>query len=160
MSPVLDDRGRLFGKVSVVDLFVLLVIVAMALFAYARFAAPAAVEEPYRLTVYVEKVREATFAQFEVGTSVYDDGGTLLGLLKTSTDTPTPTEVPDWLGKLHKEPSPVFSDVILVIEGTGTVSSSDIQAGSVSLRVGKVLNVRGPGYEVKTMIMDVELPEQ
>ncbi|MHB0979993.1 MAG: DUF4330 domain-containing protein [Thermoleophilia bacterium] len=156
MSPFLDDRGRLFGKVSVVDVFVLLLIVALALFAYARFAAPAAVEEPYRLTLYVEKVREATFAQFEVGTSAYDDGGTLLGLLKTSTVTPTPTEVPDWQGRLHDVPSPVFSDVILVIEGTGTVSFSTIRAGSVPLRVGKVLTIQGPGYEVKTLIMGVE----
>lgn len=156
MSPVLDDRGRLFGRVSVVDLFVLLLIAALALFAYARFAAPVAEKEPYRLTLYVEKVRDATFAQFEEGTSVRDDGGTLLGRLASLEVKPTPTEVPTAEGGLLRVDSPVFSDVILLIEGTGTVSASTWRAGSVPLRVGKVLTIVGPGYEVKTQIMGVE----
>lgn len=160
MSPVLDDRGRLFGKVSIVDLFVLLLIAALALFAYARFAGPVAAKEPYRLTLYVEKVRDATYAQFEEGTSVHDDGGTLLGRLASLEVKPTPTEVPTAEGGLLRVDSPVFSDVILVIEGTGTVSSSTWRAGSVPLRVGKVLTAVGPGYEVKTQIMGVERREQ
>ncbi len=160
MSPVLDDRGRLFGKVSVVDLFVLLLIVALAFFAYTRFASPVAVKEPYRLTVYVEKVRNATWAKFETGTSVRDDGGTPLGKLVSIDTEPTPTEVPDAEGGLHLVGSPVFSDVILVIEGTGTLTSSEWRAGSVALRVGKVLTIIGPGYEVKTQIMGIDPREQ
>lgn len=156
MSPILDDRGRLFGKVSVVDLFVLLLLVALALFAYARFAGTDATEGDYKLTLTVEEVRDATFAQFNVGDIVTDEGGAVLGHVAFLTVTPTPTEVPTADGKLVEQPSPVFSDISIVIEGRGDLSSSTIRVGSLRLAVGKLLTVRGPGWEVKTQIMGVE----
>src|SRR5680860_890561 len=155
MSPVLDDRGRLFGKVSVVDLFVLLLLVALALFAYARFAGTDTVEGPYELTLTVEKVRDATFAQFEVGDTVTDEGGTVLGHVASFSVTPTRTEVSTDDGRLVEQPSPVFSDVSVVVEGRTDLSSATIRVGSLRLAVGKVLTVRGPGWEVKATIMGV-----
>lgn len=156
MSPVLDDRGRLFGKISVVDLFVLLLLVALALFAYARFAGTDTVEGPYKLTLTVEKVRDATFAQFDVGDVVTEEGGTTLGHIASLSVTPTPTEVPTANGELVLQLSELFSDVSIVVEGLGDLSSSTIRVGSLRLAVGKVLTVRGPGWEVKTQIMGVE----
>ncbi|GAB4261496.1 MAG: hypothetical protein Kow00122_18250 [Thermoleophilia bacterium] len=157
MSPFLDDRGRLFGKVSVVDLVVVLLLIALVAFAYIRFAAGTGTEKDYRLTLTVEKVRRATFAQFKEGDVVHDDAGTPLGRIESFSVEPTPTEVADDRGNLFSRPSPVFSDVTVVIRGRGAVSASTIRAGSIPLRVGKVLTLIGPGYEVKTQIMGVEL---
>lgn len=156
MSPVLDDRGRLFGKVSVVDLFVLLLLVALALFAYARLAGTDTVEEPYNLTLTVEKVRDVTVAQFQEGDTVTDEGGTVLGrIVSPPSDTATPIEVPTWIGGLELADSKLYKDVSVIVQGRGNHSSSTWGVGSLDLAVGKILTVRGPGWEVKATIMGV-----
>ena len=156
MSPVIDDRGRLFGKVSVVDLFVLLLLVALALFAYVRFAGTDTVEGPYRLTLTVEKVRDVTVVQFQEGDTVTDEGGTVLGrIVSPPSGTATPIEVPTWIGDLVLTPSKLYKDVSVIVQGRGNHSSSTWRVGSLELAVGKILTVRGPGWEVKATIFDV-----
>ena len=49
MSPFIDDRGRLFGRVSVVDIIVLLLIVAVGAFAWGRFSGDEAKMKDYRM---------------------------------------------------------------------------------------------------------------
>jgi hypothetical protein len=156
MSPIIDDRGRLGGKVSVVDLLVLLLLAAVAVFAFMRFSSDAGQERPVKLTLTVEEVREPTVVQFEVGDSVHEDTGIYLGTIEDVTVTPTQQEVPTADGDLKGQPSPVFSDVNLELRGTGTVSSSSIEIGGRPVRVGKQVVITGPGWEVRAQVRGVE----
>ncbi len=157
MSPFLDDRGRLFGKVSVVDLFVVVLLLAAALFGYVRFAGGDSDPERFRLTLVVERLRDANMVQFKAGDLAKDDGGTELGDVVSVSIQPTITEVPTADGRLMSAESIVYSDVVIVIEGMGRASSSTISAGSVPLRVGRNITLIGPGYEVRGQIRGVEL---
>ncbi|MCZ7664062.1 MAG: DUF4330 domain-containing protein [Thermoleophilia bacterium] len=161
MSSILDDRGRLFGKVSVVDLFVLLLVVALAGLAYVRLAGSGeGAEKDYLLTMAIEKVRKATTDQFEIGDLVRDDAGNVLGHIESVAIEPTPTEVFDDQGNLYQRPSPVFSDVKIVIKGRGTFSPGAVRAGSLPLRVGKPVTMIGPGFEVKAAVWDIDRADE
>ena len=155
MSPVLDSRGRLFGKVSVVDLFVVLLLIALAFFAYVRFVASDTTEGPYEMTLVVERVRDPGFAQFQVGDVVTEERGADLGKIASVVVAPSPTEVPTANGGLEMQPSPLFSDITIVVKGRAEMSASTIRVGSLVLAAGKVLTVQGPGWEVRPRIASI-----
>jgi hypothetical protein len=155
MSRFLDERGRILGKVNIIDLLVLLVIIAVVVFAVVRMTGGSSKPVPVRVTYTVEAVRQATVDALQAKGTVTDDGGTVLGEVEDVVVTPTLEEfmAPD--GELKAFPSPVFSDVSIVVAGEGRVSGSTVRIGSVPMRVGKKVTLVGTGYEVQTVIMDV-----
>lgn len=155
MSRILDDRGRLFGKVNIVDLLVLLVIIAVVVFAVVRMTGGSSKTVPVKVTYVVEAVRQATVDALQAKGDVTDEGSTYLGEVKDVVVTPTLVEVPTADGELKAVESPVFRDVSIVVRGEGRVSGSTVRIGSVPMRVGKKVTLIGTGYEVQTVIMDV-----
>ena len=80
MSRILDDRGRLFGKVNIVDLVVLLVIAAVVVFAAVRLTGGGAVETvPVRVTFVDARVDNALVAGLQTKGTVKDLGGNVIG---------------------------------------------------------------------------------
>jgi hypothetical protein len=165
MSRFLDRRGRIFGKVNIVDLLVLLVIVAVVVFAVVRMTSdsPQTKKVTVQVTFTVEEVRQATVKALtdalQTGGYVKDDGGTKLGTLIDVVATPTIEAVPTAEGELKAVPSPVLSDVEIVVEGQGQISESTVNIGGVPMRVGKKVTLIGTGFEVLTVIMKAEAVE-
>jgi Domain of unknown function (DUF4330) len=167
MSPFIDDRGRLFGRVSVVDIIVLLLIVAVAAFAWGRFAGDQAKIKDYRLVLYVASIRDPTVTQSNEGDKVRDDTGAVLGRIEKVDLAGTPTEVPTAAGDLREKPSPVFQQIVITIKGQAQVSGphgqETVMVGGTVLRAGTSLVLVGPGgshnYEVKTVINSVGVAE-
>lgn len=161
MSPFIDDRGRLFGRVSVVDIIVLLLIVAVGAFAWGRFAGDQTKMKDYRMVLYVASIRDPTVTQSNEGDKVRDDTGAVLGRIeKVAPPAGTPTEVPTADGHLIPRPSPVFQQITITIKGQAQVSGphgqETVMVGGTVLRAGTSLVLVGPGgshnYEVKTVI--------
>jgi hypothetical protein len=125
--------------------------------AYMRFYGSGGEPATIRTTFAVERIREATYAQFDTGVEVRDDTGTVLGNVADVTVRRSPEQVSDSEGRLHLRDSPLFYDVHIIVEGTGFASSSLIRVGSVPLRVGKVLVITGPSFEVRAAIRNVEV---
>jgi hypothetical protein len=159
MSRFLDERGRIFGKVNVVDLLVLLVIAAVVVFAVVRMTGSSSEPIPVRVTYTVEEVRQATVNALtdalRAGGIVRDDGGTVLGEVVDVVPRPTKEEFPGADGEPKAWDSPVFSDVDIVVLGEGRMSNSTVRIGSVPMRVGKKVTLVGTGFEVQTVIMHV-----
>jgi hypothetical protein len=155
MTPFLDDRGRLFGKVNLVDLLVLVALVALAAFALTRTSGAAAEQTDIRTTFIIERIRPSSGLQINEGDQVRDDTGTLLGVVEEAERMENILEVPTDQGELNPFPSPLFEDVRLVLKGTGNVSASPVRIGSVPLLVGKIIVLRGPTYEVRATLREV-----
>jgi hypothetical protein len=164
MSRFLDERGRIFGKVNVVDLIVLLVIVAVVVFAVVRTTGDSSKVIPLRVTYTVEEVKQATVdalvAALETGAAVRDDGGAELGEVVDVVPKPTLVEVPTPEGGLNAVESPVLSDVEVEVLGEGRLSDSTVRIGSVPVRVGKRVTLIGTGFEVLSVVMKVEWGEE
>ena len=86
---IIDEKGRLFSKISIVDILVLIFVVCAALFVGFKFFAPAenitgAQETAYEYTFKVENVRQPSVDALKrsEGKWVYDSKGTFLGTLK------------------------------------------------------------------------------
>jgi hypothetical protein len=159
MSRFLDERGRIFGKVNVVDLLVLLVIVAVVAFAAVRMTGGSSKPIPVKVTYTVEEVRQATVDvltdALQSRATVRDDGGTVLGKVVDVVPTPTVEESMTAEGEVKAVNSPVFSDVDIVVQGEGRQSGSTVRIGSVPIRVGKKVTLVGTKFEVQTVIMGV-----
>jgi hypothetical protein len=159
MSRFLDKRGRIFGKVSIVDLLVLLVIIAVVAFAVVRMTGDSAETVPVKVTYTVSMVRQATVDALADALAakgdVSDDGGTRLGKVVDVTSAPTVEEFVTPGGELKAFESPVFYDVDVVVLGEGSVSTSTVRIGSVPMRVGRKVTLIGKGLEVQTVIMKV-----
>lgn len=165
MSPFIDDRGRLFGRVSVVDIIVLLLIVAVVAFAWARFFGDQEKTKGYRMVLYVERMRDPAVTESNVGDKVRDDTGAALGRIEKVEGGGTPTDVPTAEGTLNRDSSKVFQELFITVKGEGQVSGrvgeETVLVGGMVLRKGTPLVLVGPGgshsYEVKTVIGPVEL---
>ncbi|NLT36042.1 MAG: DUF4330 family protein [Gaiellales bacterium] len=169
MSSIVDKQGRFLGKVSLVDVVIILVVVALVLLAFVRFSQPAAAEVPIVTTLAMEKVRFPTVSVLDEGKDVYDEGGALLGQIESVTVTPTPLDVirelpvdapaPPAGDLVEKGASEIYSDVSITIQGVGQALPESYVVGGVTLRVGKALAVHGQGFDIKTVIMGIEVVE-
>ena len=156
LSRVLDDRGRLFGKVNIVDLVVLVVIVALVAFAAIRLWGGGSVETvPVKVSFVAGKVDRALVPGFRSTGTVTDLGGNVIGQLQSVTAAPTMEEFVTPDGQLEAFASTTHSDVTFVVLGEGTVSDSTVYVGRLAARVGADLKLLGPGFEVQTKIVSV-----
>lgn len=152
---LLDDRGRLFGKVNVIDLLVLVLLAALVVFVFARFDKTAAANGTIRTTFVIEKLRETSVRQFQMGDGIYDDSGLYLGKVTQRTEVPTVTDVPTATGDLNPAESRLTKDLTLEVTGRGHVSGRSARIGSLPLLVGKFVVIRGPTAEARAQIRDV-----
>ncbi len=159
MARFLDERGRIFGKVNVVDILVLLVIIAVVAFAVVRFTGASAESVPLKVTYTAEEVRQLTVDAIEdvvdVNGTVRDEGGTVLGKVDSVEVTPTEVEYMTPQGQLEAFDSPIFKDVKIVVRGEGSMSGETKRIGSVPMRVGRKITLIGSGFEVQTVIWKV-----
>ncbi len=164
MGRFLDERGRIFGKVNVVDVLVLLVIIAVVIFAVVRFTGASSETVPLKVTYRVEEVRQATVDAIQksvpVNGTVRDEGGTVLGKVDRIDARPTEVEYLTPEGELKAFDSPIFNDVHIIVRGEGSKSGETWRIGSVPIRVGRKVTLIGSGFEVQSIILDLVWGEE
>jgi|GEM_PF-2250346 len=155
MSPLIDDRGRLFGRVSVVDIIVLLLIVAVGAFAWGRFSGDQAQTKDYRMVLFIDRTRIPQVTEANVGDAVRDERGAVLGKIEDVVESESRIDAVDDSGNVNPEGrSTVFKDVTITIKGQAQVSGNgDITVGGSPMRAGLPLVLVGPGYSPKTVII-------
>jgi hypothetical protein len=160
MSRFIDERGRIFGKVNVVDILVFLVIVAVIVFAVTRLTGSSSEKVPVTVQYMIEEVRDATVdaitSTVEQGGRVTDEAGTVLGDVVKIDVAPTVEEYMTPAGELEEFESPIYNDVLITVSGKATVTGRTARIGSVQLRVGKPVTLVGHRYEVKSTIFRVD----
>jgi hypothetical protein len=156
MSRFIDDRGRFFGKINIIDVLVVLLVIAVGVFIFVRIQGTGNQVVGVRTTFAVEKVRYLTVDAIQVGDKVHDETGSLIGTVVSRDPQPTQVEFGNGDGKAVGSPSEVYQDVIIEVKGDGQVTSSgNVRIGATNLLVGKLLTLRGPDFEVKATIWAV-----
>ena len=84
MSRFIDIEGRIFGKVNIIDILVVLLIVAVGVFIFLRAQGTGNQLVGVRTTFAVEKVRYLTVDAIKMGDQVHDESGSLLGTVVDS----------------------------------------------------------------------------
>lgn len=160
MSRFLDERGRILGKLNIIDILVLLVIVAVVILAAVRFKDASVDTVSVRVTFAVEKARAVIVDGLDIKGAVTDDGGTSFGQVQEVTIAPTREEFLTGTDELKSFDSPIYSDVSIEVLGQGVVSGSSVRIESVPIRVGKRVMLVGIGFEIPTTILSVVWGEE
>lgn len=155
----IDERGRLFGVINVIDLAALLVLVVFVTkFAYPRVAASrgGVTEKEIQVVFLVTKVRFATASVIRPGDEVREVKSNLfLGRVVDVVVKPMPTEVETADGRVVLADSPVYKDVWITVSGPGRISPNAIILGSQEIRIGTKVNLKTNLYAVESTVMEI-----
>jgi hypothetical protein len=153
---VLDDRGRIFGKVNIVDLLVLVVIAAIVVFAGVRLSGGATVQTvPVKVTFVDSWVENTLVGGMQTKGTLRDAGGNVIGQVESIEVAASIQELLTNDGQYKTFASPSKSNVAFVVKANGTVSDSTVHIGSLAVRVGEEVHIVGPGYEAQTTVANV-----
>lgn len=155
---IIDNKGRIFGLINIIDLLVILVILAVV----ARFGtkihqstAGSQVKE-IEAVLYVKEVKDATTNVIKVGDIVKETKTN--GVLGKVTDVdvrPSETLVETADGRIVVYPNPVLKDVYITLRGTGSVNENAIVLGSNEIRIGTSLQIKTNIYSVTSTVMKI-----
>lgn len=145
----IDEKGRLFGRISVIDVLVIVVLLSAAsYFVYARFVKNlrediSSREQPIEFTVAVMGIRPGTAEAIQNGARMFEfKTGAYVGTVKEVRTEPaqiwTIHEDGRWL--LAKSQDRV--DAYVTIAGTARVGENVITVNGVEVRVGSTIGLQ------------------
>jgi hypothetical protein len=96
MRKIIDENGRLFGKIRVLDVLVILVVLVLAAAAYRKLnviedTTTSVKTIPTTYTVIVKNVRQTTADMYRAGDRLYNEAGIPLGVVAAVSTAPGTT---------------------------------------------------------------------
>lgn len=126
---LIDEQGRIFGVVSVIDILVVLIAVLLCFAVYTRFFVKAetsvssAAQDKFTYEIMVASVREGTKNNLRIGDLVYEsENGALIGVITDVSYKDAVTETPLSDGTYVLGPVQDRYDVLLTVEADGLIS--------------------------------------
>lgn len=164
MVRFVDEKGRVFGKISILDLVVVLVLViAASWFAYAKFGRNleqeiAAREEPVQYTIVVTTLRPTTADEFKKGGKVFEfKTGAFIGTIKDVVVEPGDIWTINEDGRWLRTRTDDRVDAYITIDATARVGEDVITVNGVEARVGVSIGIRTKWVQVNGNIMTLTL---
>ena len=161
---LIDEKGRLFGLINVIDLFVLTMIVCLIGFGGYKMLRVnpriATENKDAVIKLLITDVRDVTVNAIAEGETTRDfDKNTLLGTIVKKEVKNTTKQVTTSDGRIVEAEVPGKFDVMFHIEGKATISNNTILMGNQDIRVGKQLGIKGLKYAVRGTVMDISINE-
>ena len=164
---LVDDKGRIFGLVNIIDLIVLVFVVALVLGGAYRIYGPRQDGNIFQQTgdAVLMKGRVFDVSQYTVdvirkGDIVIDTVAQMpFGEIVAVEAVPHRRLVDTADGKVVLSEVPERFDVILSIKGAAQVSAYAIRIASHDVRVGNRIVLGGREYMIATTILQVEVLE-
>ena len=121
---ILDKNGKLFGKISLVDLGIIVLIVLAAVVVVSKFSQPirsgSEQGDKIQYTVTVKKIRDASFSAVAEGDNLYDkETGAYVGKVVSKDKQPALDMVQKTDGTYTEAEVPQRYDMTLTLEATG-----------------------------------------
>jgi len=157
----IDEKGRLFGRINIIDLVAALAVIALLAFVgyklnvvNPRIAPP---PTPYRLTLLVEGVRQITIDELKVGTPVKAfDANVDLGTISAVDVRPAVEQVETADGRIVNAQVPGRFDVLLSIDTEAVITDWSVRIANTDMRIGRDFTVAGQRFLVKGIIFGLE----
>ncbi|MFB5083165.1 DUF4330 domain-containing protein [Symbiobacterium thermophilum] len=164
---LIDNKGRLFGKINLLDLVVLLGILAVAgRFAYGALTGPAATptgqDQVIEMTLRIPAVTQWTIDAIQVGDEVYDSkSNTRMGQIVDAWWEPAVVvrEMPD--GIVPHESDTHF-DLYVTVRGPARVSPNGVTMSGIEVKVGRSNQYKSAFWAATgtTVAFDLNPPER
>ena len=157
---LVDDKGRLFGLVNIVDFLVLLAVLLVLGGAYYKYKGRgvlAGEEKTVRLTVLAPVQRPEVIENMRVGDRMVSGSSYTGVVIKDIKTRPSEMVATDAAGRRVKTVDPYYLDAIITLEGRTSISGATITMGGQEIRSGKDYFVKSLKYEVKGIITEVDI---
>lgn len=161
---IIDEKGKLFGLINVIDLFVLVIIVALVGFgAYKMVNVNPTVAVNNKQAVMrfeITEVRDYTYNVIQVGETVKDyDKNIVYGKVVKVEKTPAKRYVTTADGRVVVATVPDKLDVSIYVQGTATSNNNIILMGNNEIFVGASLALKGQKFTVRGTVLEVKFVE-
>ncbi len=162
---IIDEKGKLLGLINIIDLFVLLMIIFVAVAGVMRFTgARTPRSEPGTVKVMVEavvtEVREQTAEAIQEGDVVWDSAsGQVFGTIVEKKVVPTIWRIRTDDGRVVASEVPGRYDIEIRLESRGHDLGRVLRITSHEVRVGTAVTLQQRKYSVLTTILGYEIGE-
>ena len=158
---MIDEKGRLFGKVNIVDLIIVIIIIAAAAFIGMKLFGPestTANTENVRITLFCEETPTFVADQLEAGVEAWDsENQVTLGTLVDWTLGDSQSAVTDANGNVVEIARSGYNSVRLTVEGEGVVSDHGVTIGNTLYANGQSASVYFGDCKLFLDIADIEV---
>jgi hypothetical protein len=155
---LIDEKGKLFGLINIVDFLVLLAVLLVLGGAVYKFKGPGGGESTARtvkVTVLAPALRPEMLTSIKVGDRMAS-GSSFTDVVITDVKTrPAYSITTDSAGQRVEAIDPYLKDLIVVVEGKTAISGATINLGGQEIRRNKDYYIKSLDYEFKGMILDV-----
>lgn len=155
---LIDEKGKLFGLINIVDFLVLLAVLLVLGGAVYKFKGPGSGESTTRtvkVTVLAPALRPEMLTSIKVGDRMASGSSFTDVVIKDVTIRPAFSITTDSAGRRVEAIDPYLKDLIVVVEGKTAISGATINLGGQEIRRSKDYYIKSLDYEFKGMILDV-----
>lgn len=162
---ILDKKGKLFGKINLVDLSVILIIIIAVAATYFKFNLSAHSDVTRKdadvvITLRAVNVRDFTVDAYEVGDKLYDTGnGKLLGEIIEKTTTESMEHITKVDGTVVEQVLPERKNLVVKVKSAATVREDGVvlEGGKqLYLNQSNTLYTQTAITNFETMQIDIE----
>jgi len=151
---IIDQKGRLFGKINVLDLAILLVILAVAgLFGYKSLTktAPAGITKVVEAQFLLNQVSKPTVDFLRPGVQVFDSkSNAYMGKITAAESKPALI-----INGGREFISEYKLDLTITVEGEGRVTPNGTSMGGIDLKGGRLYELRTAEWAFQPVLVSV-----
>lgn len=161
---IMDSKGRLFGRISLFDIIIVLLVVIVAAGVYVKFLSgnggKAAEVSKIRYDIEIKNVGKDFVDAINMRDPIRDSvRGNDLGWVAGKNVVPATKMNTDYInGKFVKSSIAGMYDVTVTIEADATIGAKDIIVGGEDIRVGKKMSIKGKGYANTGFVLSIAMP--
>lgn len=158
---MIDDKGRLFGKISIIDIFIILVIISVVLVAYFKFGnkSYSGVREKEQLVhmkFFTPEVEDFTLIVEEGDNVVNETNGSNLGKVVEVNIGDSLVISPDSEGKLIPSAKEGYSSMEITSEVMGRITEGSVVVDGNIYSSGSEIVIRAGDAKIFLKISDIE----
>ncbi len=148
---IIDQKGKLFGKISIVDILIVVIIIAAVAGVYYKFGKTAASNiltktDTVQIGFFMEDAPDYAVNSVKLGDTVKDRSqNVLLGKVISATPGPSIVFYPDSTGVVRSSSKPGYASIAIMVEGQGAYSDTGVTINGIEYYINKQFETRvGP----------------
>ena len=162
---LMDNKGRIFGRFNILDLFIIAIIIVLGVgrFYKVKKVNPTNVikPKPVELKIIVMEREKFGVDMIKKGDILKEyDTGIVLGEIKDIEVNPASTEVVTTDGEIKIAEIPDRYDLLITIDAKAMITENAIMSGNKELRIGNKLVLRTKTYALDSIVLEVNPKEE
>lgn len=157
---IIDNKGRLFGLINILDLLVLVIVICLLVFGFSRRNKNMVAKKETKVaevTYEIKQVRQVTVDAINVGDPIYHyDKGTYIGKIITKDVKPYSEEV-EYEGKFVMAEIPEKYVVTIVVQADIEETDQYYLVGGEQSRVGIEFRLKNKEFSSWGTVMNIDV---